>query len=380
MKKKENQFFFIFFGLCWSGFILWNLVTPIKTFSVNENRYLAQLPDFSVQAFVKGQFMVEIDKYINDQFVFRDQWITLKVAMERGLNKQEVNQILFAKNDYLIEHHLTSSIDPNLVDKNVESLDSFIKQQQATNNLHVQVMMVPTASTILKDKLPLFSSNLGFDQTAFIHQITNRLSKELTIDITQVLLEHSQEPIFYKTDHHWTTLGAYYAYEEWANKIGIQPLSQDKFYVEEVTDSFLGTLHSKVNVPINPDSIHLYYLQQAMDYQITYDLSENKSSLYDLSKLTVKDKYAVFLGGNNALIKVNTPLKNKRKLLVIKDSFANAFVPFAVNHFEETIVIDLRYYNGDIDELITNNSVTDVLVLYNVIGFVSDPNVSKLSQ
>ncbi|NLW28702.1 MAG: hypothetical protein GXY98_02190 [Erysipelothrix sp.] len=376
MKKTTNKLFFSLFGLGWSALIVWNIVTPVKTFSENENRYLTQFPAFSIGNFVDGQFMKDMDTYINDQFIARDQWITLKVALEKGLHKQEVNNIVFGKDSYLIEQHPQSSINQQLLDNNLEALINFVNKQSASLQTHV--MMVPTASTILKDKLPPFAESLGFDQLAWIQQLQKQLNNQTVLDISETLSMHRDESIYYRTDHHWTTDGAYLAYQQWAKASGFQPLSLQEWTQVQVTDSFLGTLHSKVNASINPDTIEMYQLKQAIDYQVTFDGDKVQSSFYDYQKLEGKDKYAFFLGGNNALVQIKTPLQNQRKLLIIKDSFANAFVPFAVNHFEETVVVDLRFYNGNLNELIAENNITDLLVLYNVIGFATDTNVTKL--
>ena len=378
MKKTANKLFFSLFGLCWSALIVWNIVTPVKTFSENENRYLAQFPAFSIDDFVEGKFMQEVDTYINDQFIARDQWITLKVALEKGLHKQEVNNIVFGKDSYLIEQHPQSSINQQLLDKNLAALINFVNKQSA--NLQTHVMMVPTASAILKDKLPPFAGSLGFDQLAWIQQLQEQLNNQTVLDISETLSMHRDESIYYRTDHHWTTDGAYLAYQQWAKASGFQPLSLEAWTQVQVTDSFLGTLHSKVNAPIKPDIIEMYQLKQAVDYQVIFDGDKVQSSFYDYQKLEGKDKYAFFLGGNNALVQIKTPLQNQRKQLIIKDSFANAFVPFAVNHFEETVVVDLRFYNGNLNELIAENNITDLLVLYNVIGFATDTNVMKLPK
>ncbi len=115
-----------------------------------------------------------------------------------------------------------------------------------------------------------------------------------------------------------------------------------------------------------------------MNYKLTYNLDVQTDSLYDLDKLNGKDKYSVYMGGNNALVEIKTNNKNAGKLLVIKDSYAHSFVPFAVNHYETSYMVDLRYYNGSINDLINDNGITDILILYNVMGFVKDSNISKL--
>ena len=115
-------------------------------------------------------------------------------------------------------------------------------------------------------------------------------------------------------------------------------------------------------------------LKKDMNYQLLYNLKDQTDSLYDLSKLEGKDKYSVYMGGNNALVEIKTNNMNGRRLLVIKDSYAHSFVPFAVNHYEETYMIDFRYFNVGVEQFVEENKITDILVLYNTMNFVQDKN------
>ena len=380
MKITFNKIFFSIFASVWAGFIVWNLAIPPKVFSENENRYLAEMPEFTVEKLVNGEYMKGMDVYINDQFVIRDQWIAMKVLLERALLKQETNSVYFAEDDYLIEKHNYSDVSEEQADKNREYLIEFIKKYASKlGEDRIKVMLVPTASEILTDKLPPFATGTGYNQYAYINKLNSAISNDVFIDVSETLKEHKDDYIYYRTDHHWTSLGAYYAYVQWANSVGLEPLDQEQFDITLASDKFYGTLHSKVNTEVKPDSMYLYEIKEDMDYQLTYNLTDKKDTLYDLEKLETKDKYSVYMGGNNALIEVQTNNKNGKKLLVIKDSFAHSFVPFAVNHFEKTSVIDLRYFNGSIEKFVEDNGITDVLVLYNVMGFVKDINIGKLA-
>ena len=368
MKITFNKIFFYIFGLMWSGFILWNLVTPQKVFSENENRYLAEIPKFTYEKLINGEYMNGMDEYINDQFIFRDRWISIKTMAERAMLKQDINSVYFAKDDYLIEKHGNDEVSEEQAIKNRERLIEFVKKYtEKLGNDRVNVMLVPTASEILIDKLPPFAT--GYNQNAIPHGTF--------IDIRDMFMKHKDEYIYYRTDHHWTALGAFYAYEKWAKDAGFTPLSKEEFDITLASDEFYGTLHSKVNTNIKPDDIYLYHIKEDMDYQLLYNLTDEKSTLYDLSKLEGKDKYSVYMGGNNAVVEVGTNNNNGRRLLVIKDSFAHSFVPFAVNHFEKTYMIDFRYFNGGIEAYMEENEITDVLVLYNTMSFIKDKNSIK---
>ena len=376
MKLTFNKIFFFIFALLWSGLIICNLVTPAKAFSENENRFLAELPKYTNEKLINGEYMNGLDEYVNDQFVFRDNWIGLKTMAERVLLKRDINSVYFAKDDYLIEKHNKSDVSEEQAEKNKDRLTEFVEEYvEKLGEDRVNVMLVPTASEILKDKLPAFST--GYDQEAYIKEVIESLPKGTFIDVRDILNQHKDEYIYYRTDHHWTAFGAYYAYEQWAKEAGYTPLSREQFDITLGSDQFYGTLHSKVNVNVEPDDIYLYEIKEDMNYQLLYNLTDETDTLYDLSKLEGKDKYSVYMGGNNALVEVQTNNKNGRRLLVIKDSYAHSFVPFAVNHYEETFMIDFRYFNGGVEEFVEQNGITDVLVLYNTMNFVKDKNSIK---
>lgn len=373
MKITYNKIFFYCFGLLWTVLILCNLVTPEKTFSENENRLLAKLPEYTHAKLINGEYMNELDEYINDQFVFRDNWIYLKTMAERAMLKPDINSVYFAKDNYLIEKHDKSDVEEEQAQKNKERLTEFVKKYvEKLGEDRVNVMLVPTASMVLKDKLPPFST--GYDQDAYIEEVIKALPQGTFIDVRNNLNQHKEEYIYYRTDHHWTALGAFYAYEQWAADAGFTPLSQEQFNITLASDQFLGTLHSRVNVKVKPDNIYLYELKEDRNYQLLYNLTDQKDTLYDLSKLEGKDKYSVYMGGNNALVQIKTNQENGRRLLVIKDSYAHSFVPFAVNHYEETFMIDFRYFNAGVEAFVEENGITDVLVLYNTMNFVKDKN------
>ena len=373
MKLTFNKIFFCFFTLLWSVLIICNLVTPEKTFSENENRLLAKLPKYTNEKLINGEYMNELDEYINDQFVFRDNWIYIKTMAERAMLKPDINSVYFAEDGYLIEKHDKSDVSEEQAQKNKDRLINFVKKYaEKLGEDRVNVMMVPTASMVLKDKLPPFAT--GYDQDAYIDEVIEALPKGTFIDVRNILNQHKEEYIYYRTDHHWTALGAFYAYEQWATDAGFMPLSQEQFDITLASDQFFGTLHSRVNVNVKPDEIYLYKIKEDMNYQLLYNLTDHTDTLYDLSKLEGKDKYSVYMGGNNALVEVKTNNKNGRRLLVIKDSYAHSFVPLAVNHYEETFMIDFRYYNAGVEEFIEENKITDVLVLYNTMNFVKDKN------
>lgn len=362
------------------GITIASTVNPVRSFSENENRYLAQKPEFSTESLINGKYTKDYEEFITDQFVERDKWIRLKTLTERAMLKQDINGVFIGKDGYLMEKHNDSDIDKEQMVKNEERLAEFIaKYGEQLGEEHVKAMIIPTASEILTEKLPPFAP--GFNQNEMIERIKKETEQtgSFFVDVRETLKRHKDESIYYRTDHHWTSLGAYYAYEQWAELCGFTPIPHEQFEIEKVTDSFYGTIFSKVNMKVNPDSIHLYETKEDMDYHLTYNQGEKETdTLYDMEKLKEKDKYSVFLGGNNAVVQIDTNNKNDRRLLVIKDSFAHSFVPFTVNHFEQTFMVDFRYFKMGISKYIEENNITDILVLYNTINFAKDKNTAAL--
>ncbi len=370
-KMSLNKVFFWMLFPVWVVLVLWNFATPDKGFSQNENRVLAEMPEFSVEDLLDGDYARGIDTYVSDQFVFRDGWIAIKTVAEKALLKTDGNNVFYGKDGYLIEKHDDAAVNPEIAQGNLDNLKCFIDLSVGKLGIdRVNVMFVPTASEVLKDKLPLFAT--GYDQTAYNNLAKDTLPEGTYLDVKDTLINHKDEYIYYRTDHHWTTLGAYYAYVEWAKDAGFTPLSQEEFDIELASDEFLGTLHSKVNLKMKPDEMYLYKIKKDMDFKVTINLVEETDSLYDYTALEGKDKYSVYMSGNNSLVEVKTNNTNGRKLLVIKDSYSHCFVPFALNHFEETHLVDFRYYNSSIKEYMEQEGITDVLVLYNTMNFVKE--------
>lgn len=386
MQKKFEIFPILFLILIFGGTI-WSMLTPSREYSETENRYLAQMPELSKDTLLDKSFMTDYENYISDQFFLREEWITLKTWVDRLSLKEDSNGVYFGKDDYLISVPLASDYESETCSKNITYVSDFIHSQEtALGTEHVRFVIVPTASEVLTDRLPLFAD--PYDQSILLDRLEKELSSPAFLSLLPTLLAHREEPLFYKTDHHWTSLGAFYAYQTWAESIGLTPMDASDFTVDTCTSSFQGTLQAKVNIDVPADTIELYLPKEEIRYALTVndDTEHTRDTLYDYSKLETKGKYDIFFGGNEGSVCIRTTLPEASKidrkegcLLVLKDSYANSFLPFAVNHFEETCVVDLRYFNSQkLSEYMKEHHITDVLVLYSTYNFVSDPNFSKL--
>ena len=377
MNEKQSWNITAIFLLLLFGLTIASILCPKRKFSEMENRTLAQLPAVSAESVFSGRFESEYETYLTDQFVLRDKWIALRTAAERASLKQEVHDVYFAKDEYLIEKH-AGVFTSDQAKANVNFMHTFAgKYVPRLGEAHVSFMFVPNAVKILESKLPPLAA--PYDEAVYLSQLKSVLPEGTWFDAGQVLSSHADEQIYYRSDHHWTTLGAFYVFKAWAAQQGLGEVSENDYIVTRVTDSFSGTLASKIGIATRPDSIEIYEPKDPVDYVLTYNRTEDvRSSVYQPYVLEGKDKYAYFFGGNYGFIQAKTELNTGRRLLVIKDSYAHCFAPFLFSYYDEVDLLDLRYYNSSLEDLITQEGYTDILVLQNAAGFAEDSSMSKL--
>ncbi|MFB5760551.1 DHHW family protein [Paenibacillus medicaginis] len=356
--------------------VVLNLVVPDRTFSETENRVLKQMPQFSMTALLSGTFTSDFETYVSDQFAFRDLWVGAKTDMDRLLGKKESNGVYLGKDGYLIQKFVPPA-EGDLQAK-IDAIQAF---DAATPGLRKYMMIVPTAAAVLQDKLPKYADT-GAEE-AYLNKFQQTLPARFNfVDVFPALYAKREQPVFYKTDHHWTTKGAYTAYIELCKQMGLNPQKEEDFIVRQATHEFYGSLYSKSGYRhVQPDSIELYRPQHQEKYTVTYvDEDKTSHSLYAPEQLEKKDKYAVFLNGNHGLIRIETAQTNGKKLLIVKDSYANSFIPFLLQHFSEINVVDLRYYEQDLAEFVNRQGIQDMLLLYNANTFSEDPSIQYLSE
>ncbi|MCH5273243.1 MAG: hypothetical protein J1E35_06180 [Lachnospiraceae bacterium] len=373
MEKEKNikpVVSVIVFAVLIFGGTVASLFSKKRLFSENENRMLAQMPKLSADTLFDGSFGADYETYLSDQFFARDTWITIKTYTELLIGKKDINGVYFGKDGYLIEKHSSMPEDKAIADRNAERVAEFVKRQlELLGEGHCKFLLVPGSIDVLQDKLPPFASDDS--KPYFIETMEELVPEEIYVDLYELLLSHKDESIYYRTDHHWTTLGAYYAYAAWAESCGITPKALSEFTAEKF-DDFYGTVHSRVNISVKPDTITLYY--SGTPFTVEYDMANTLEGLYVKGHLDTKDKYSVFLDGNHALVKITGGEKNGKTLLVVKDSFAHSFVPFAAEHFETVYMIDLRYFSMSVSQFAEQYGITDVLVLYNRLNLEEDMN------
>ena len=365
-----------FFAIVVILFSVLTILLKDREYSESENRMLAQKPELTLESLVNGDFMKDTEDYITDQFFLRDQWINLKVFEDMVLGKRESNGVYIGKDNYLMQIP-DNNPDMDAVDRNLEAIRQFSLRNQDLNTV---MTLVPNAAYILDDLKP--TNAPVRDQSQDIAHAQDVVGDALTyVDLTETMSSHSNEPIYYKTDHHWTSLGAKYAFDTLYSALGISSPAQN-YTVYPVTHTFSGTLASKSGYDRAKDTKEIYVPQDVNINCLVNYVDEHKktASIYESSALEQKDKYEVFFGGNHSRIDINTTLEESKNLLIFKDSYANCFVQFLVPYFRSITIIDPRYYYDEIDKLIVENNITDVLFLYNVDTFMGDKSLADVLE
>ena len=362
----------LFFGMLFGLFLL-TIFLPKQERSEMENRSLAAFPEISWKNIMNRRFMSGFETYVEDHFVGRDSWVGLKGDVEVAMGKTENGGV------YIGDNRLFLKLDPPdeaKVSDNLEGIRDFAGQY----DLPIYLMVVPTASEIQRDWLPADAP--VWDQQAFIESCYAALEDTvIPVDVYDTLAAHKEEALYYRTDHHWTTLGAYYAYLEAAEAMGLADAAGRTYTTEQVSDSFYGTLYSKVGYRhVDPDTIELYH-PEGGDSPVELTRMEDEGavyeSLYFRDKLAERDQYQVFLGGVSPMTTIETGKEGKR-LLVFKDSYADSLTPFLVEDYASITTIDLRYLNLPYDRFVDPNEFDEVLLVYNVQNFSGSDEVGKL--
>lgn len=376
MKKYEKirckiliaVFLIFIFGFAAAGFICKD-----RDFSEMENRNLAQFPEFSFEKLKSGDFTGGIESYMSDQVFLKDQLVSLKTDCERAVLKTYQNGVYFGKDGYYLQQYTENLLQ---IDKNINYINDWVKKIQP--DIPVDFILVPNAVSVLEDNLPQFAVN--DKQTDSLKHIENTLSDRISLLNAYEPLRNKAdkgEQVFYKTDHHWTDTGAKAVFDAYLAEKN-EPESSISFDNTIKRNDFYGTLYSKAPsafskpdtmiLPNHSGSVHVEYVKEG----------KTADSLIDKSFLDKKDKYAALLGGNFARINIKSDNSAvNEKVLVLKDSYANAMMPYLSDQYSDLIVVDMRYYHFEeqtVSELVKNENIDRVIMIYNMDFINSDDN------
>ncbi len=377
MKKfSYKQIISFLFIIVLAFFFLGSLFMPDKDFSESENRSLQEAPSFSLGKYMEGRFEKKLENYVNDQFLLRDKLIKVKSAVDLMSGKVESNGVYKCKDNYLMEK-LNA---PEAHFKNTLKALKFFRR--TNSDLNMYFLLAPNAANIYADKLPMTVTMS--DQNKHMDDFFNEIIKYgyNGIDVRDKFdAEKNSTQLFYRTDHHWTSNGAYIAYKLAVQKMDLSKAVEYNGYA--VKKDFKGTLYSKSGF-VNglDDEIKIFLPENSKKYNnsvIYYaDTKKKTTKFYELDNLKKKDAYTVFGGSNHPIYTIQTPCDSKKNLLILKDSYANSLIPFLSQHYRRIVVVDPRYFYGDIKDIIDSNGIDDVLFLYNANTFFQDNSLEMM--
>ena len=372
-KRKKESILGLVFAVCILVFFILNMIVPNREISEQDNRMLAQRPKITLESLVSGNYMTKYEEYLKDQFVGRDILKNMQATLKRICGSKQENGVLIGKDDQLLEEIVTPETET--LNENLNAINVFAN---AHEELNTYMLLVPDAANILSEKLPKLATVTNQDR--LFAQVSKSLDESVKwIDATAVLDQHTSEDIYYKTDRYWTSLGAFYVFSEATEMLGISETAPSSFVAYPVSTTYNGLLAARSGAKLDVrEPIYIYTQKESTTEVVVNYVDEQRktTTLYDSSKLETRDRYNVFLGGDTSLIDIKTVSEDNRRLLLVKDSFANCFVQYLVPYFREIVVVDPRYYSGTIDDLMNTYRITDVMFLYGGNTFFQDNNIS----
>ena len=400
----------LFLSIIYLGGLLF-IILPHDKVSVNEKRSLSPFPILTSNNYLTGKYTDSIDFYYSDNFLFRDHLIALsnKLKEKRGIKNLDIK--IYTKNE-----KAGNLIEKNKIENNIKAADTIniLNNDNEYQNIKSVIVYKNRALQMFsgsKKVAASFSKLMGEYKLTFPDvnvycmavpvggdfYLPNNINKNneikfidalyaslvngvIPIRAYESLKPHYKEYLQFNTDHHWTGRAAYYAYEAFCNTIGISQVPMEKLN-RKVIKGFLGTLYYYTLSPElknNKDSVEYFKIpyETKTVYYTKNSTTPVKGNLYAESARG-GNSYGVFLGGDFPLIKIVSSIKNNKKILVLKDSYGNAFVPYLASHYEEIYVIDYRYYEGGVKNLVKYNNITDILFAHNVFMFNTNYTIVK---
>ncbi len=366
---------FVFLGFIFAFMILY-IVLPKESFSAQEKKQLSEFPEVTAEAVMNGEFQEKLDTYLSDHVPFRNTFVGLSANYELISGRNGKKGIYLGNDGYLFPK---PTKDGELLHKNA----GFIKEYADCSDIPVYMTVIPSSGYINNDKLPL--NHEEYKDKELIESIKPELGENVDfVDVTGVFEEKSKDKqLYYKTDHHWTSSGAYECYRLLAEKMGFEAVNENSFEKETV-DGFYGTSYAKCALWwVSPDSIELWKNKEQPEYSVNVEIKDGKdtksgNSYFFREQLENDDKYPVFLDGNHSLVRISNKSAKGGKLIIVKDSYAHTITPFLSQNYSEIIMADLRYYKQDISLLAEKEGADAILILYSIDNLANDNNLSYL--
>ena len=354
------------------------LVLPKKEYSSSEKRYLQQAPEFTFSRLLSGDFGEDFEKFLSDQTAGRNFWVGLSAYYNYAIGNNGSNGIYLCKDGYLVN----DPEDMSGLSRNIGFIEEFAEKSPVKPT----VLIAPSTGYVCDNILPAVHQEYKDD--AEFDKMKAALPSADFVDVRELFkdtYDNGEQQIYYKTDHHWTAKGAYTAYTALADSLGYTANPESAY---EITGypGFYGTTYSSSGFWLtDSDTVEVWDSHVSDEKNpITVTITDGadtigQEGMFFLDHLEEDDKYPIYLDGNHPYTVIkNEAAASDEKLLVIKDSFAHSLVPFLADHFSEIIMVDLRYYSASVSELIKNEGIDRVLVLYSIDNLATDTNLGWL--
>lgn len=365
----------IFCGFIFA-FALFYFVSPKLDYSAQEKRKLSDFPEFTLEKLADGTFQSGIDDYLSDHITARNFFVGFSAEYELVTGRNGSKGIYLGSDSYLFPK---PTKDSEILSQNAE----YINEYAEYSSIPVYMTVIPSTGYINSDKLPF--NHEEYKDNELISSFKNKLSENIKfIDVTEAFKEKAKsEQLYYKTDHHWTSKGAFECYKLLGNAMGYEPVDESEFSVETI-DGFYGTSYSKSALwTLPPDKIELWSRKNQPEDSVSVEISDGREAISSDSyffreQLKNDDKYPVFLDGNHSLVRIKNSNAKGGRLIVVKDSYAHAAIPFLSQNYSEIIMVDLRYYKKDVSALVEDEKADAILLLYSIDNLATDKNLAYL--
>ncbi len=357
------------------GMAIWFIFNPKSEYSSSEKRYLQQFPEVSAENVFNGKFGEDFESWFADQFPLRNMWVGFNAYYALYTGNNGANGVYNCDNGYLINAPVSTD---NQLEKNLGVIKKFKQNVDAP----VTVMFAPSTGYVCGDVLPAVHNKYNDDEYFENAAETLNASGIDFVDLRNTFknVYENGSQLYYKTDHHWTTKGAYTAYKELCRSLGIVPTAESVF-AKETYEGFYGTTYSTSGFWFtDTDVIEVWNNPADTSDKISVKITEGTdsktyNSMYFYDHTSEDDKYPVFLDGNHALTEITNSNASGGTLLLVKDSFSHCLAPFLADNYSKVVLVDMRYYKLSVSQLAKQEKADEIVVLYGIDNIATDTDI-----
>lgn len=370
MKKAKK---YLLIALFMGATVIMGLLTfigPNKSYSENEKRILAEFPQFSWSTIASGEFQDGLEKYIADHLPGRDFFVGTNAYSDKLMGKNTLGDIYSADGGYLINAPKEDSDE--VFKKNMQNLKAFTDKTGIDSTL----VLIPTAGYIMEDRLPRNHKPYRDDELfKTASTITDNIS---FFDVRSTLYNSYKEGsgVYYRTDHHLTSVGSYALYKDFCDYLGMSYPSKEEYSIEKI-EGFYGTTYSGSGYFLT-ESDTLEIWDAGIKAKVTFEDNKTSDTMFFKEHLENMDMYPVYLDGNHSYVRIENPSAKWGNILIVRDSYAQNLAPFLSYNYKNIHMLDMRYYRGSMAEFLKDKDIDLILYVYGLDTLITDSSTSWL--